>query len=170
MHNILSRTLRSGALQIAFVGAVAVAAFGMHDGGSCEANSQTLEQLKAARQATGGFNSIIAAEAVGYSNAHITIPNMGDHWVNFDLVDTTFDPAKPEAMVYDDLGTGNLQLVAVEYLAPYDPAGPPEGFAGTCDQWVPFPSAENPILWTLHAWIWQPNLSGTFAEFNPLVP
>ena len=116
MHNILSRTLRSGALQIAFVGAVAVAAFGMHDGGGCEANSQTLEQLKAARQATGGFNSIIAAEAVGYSNAHITIPNMGDHWVNFDLVDTTFDPAKPEALVYNDLGTGNLQLVLFDEI------------------------------------------------------
>lgn len=141
----------------------------MHDA-PCSADQTTLQQLKAARQATGGFNSTQAAEKAGYANINLDIPNMGAHYVNSSLVDGTFEADKPEALLYADLGTGNLQLVAVEYLAPYDPAGPPAGFEGTCDQWSPFPSPEAPVFWTLHAWIWQPNLSGTFAKFNPLMP
>lgn len=147
-----------------------VPAFGyMHDA-PCDANGTTLQQLKAARMATGGFNSIQAAEKAGYENINLEIPHMGGHYVKASLVDTTFEAGKPEALVYADLGTGEMQLVAVEYLAPYDPAGPPAGFEGTCDQWSPFPSPEAPVFWTLHAWIWQPNLSGTFAKFNPLIP
>lgn len=137
----------------------------MHDEAACVANATTLEQLKEAQRRTARFNSIAAAEAAGYSNINLPIPNMGEHWVNFDLVDGIFEPDKPEALVYADLGNGRLQLVAVEYLAPLS-AEPPAGFAGTCDQWTPFGNA----FWTLHAWIWQPNLSGTFAKFNPMVP
>lgn len=129
------------------------------------ANEITLQQLKAAQKATARFNSINAAERAGYTNINLPIPNMGEHWVNFSLVNDTFEADKPEALVYADLGNGHLQLVAVEYLAPLS-AEPPSGFAGTCDQWSPFGGQ----LWTLHAWIWQPNISGTFAKFNPLVP
>lgn len=146
--------------------AAAVPAFGaMHDDGGCAANDLTLEQLKSARQATGAFNSIAAAEAAGYININLLIPHMGAHYVNFSLVDSTFEADKPEALVYADLGNGRLQLVAVEYLAPLSP-GSPEGFEGTCDQWSPFAGQ----FWTLHAWIWHPNISGTFSQFNPLVP
>ena len=140
----------------------------MHDDAACVANADTVNQLKAATDATAKYHSIRAAEKDGYSNINLPIPNMGEHWVNFDLVDNTFEADKPEALVYADLGDGRLQLVAVEYLAPYSIDGPPSGFAGTCDQWSPFGSP--PALWTLHAWIWQPNISGTFAKFNPLVP
>lgn len=146
--------------------AAAVPAFGaMHDDDGCTANGLTVEQLKSARQATGAFNSVEAAEAAGYININLLIPHMGAHYVNFSLVDTTFEAEKPEALVYADLGNGRSQLVAVEYLAPLSPE-PPEGFEGTCDQWSPFGGQ----FWTLHAWIWHPNMSGTFAQFNPLVP
>ena len=144
----------------------------LHDDGSCVANTTTVGQLKAARNATAPFNSIRIAEMTGYSNINLPIQNMGDHWVNFNLVDSTFEADKPEALVYADLGNGRLQLVAVEYLAPYVPGAPPEGFAGTCDQWSPFtpPGGQVPVFWTLHAWIWYENMAGTFAKFNPLVP
>lgn len=141
----------------------------MHDA-PCAANATTLQQLKSARMSTAAYHSIEAAEKAGYADIHLEIPNMGAHYVNGNLVDQTFEADKPEALVYADLGTGQLQLVAVEYLAPYDPAGPPSGFEGTCDQWSPFPSPEAPVFWTLHAWVWQSNLSGTFAKFNPLMP
>ena len=137
----------------------------LHDEGGCVANATTLQQLKAVQQATAKYNSIEAAEAAGYTNINLPVPNMGEHWVNFELLDGTFEPDKPEALVYADLGNGRLQLVAVEYLAPLSPE-PPSGFAGTCDQWSPFAGQ----LWTLHAWIWHPNMTGTFSKFNPLVP
>jgi len=145
----------------------AVPAFGvMHDEeGGCTANEITQDQLKQARQATGAFNSIAAAENAGYVNIDLLIPHMGNHYVNFGLVDTTFEANKPEALVYADLGNGRQQLVAVEYLAPLSPLAP-EGFVGTCDRWEPFGG----VFWTLHAWIWHPNMAGTFNQFNPLVP
>ena len=144
-----------------------VPAFGaMHDDdGGCIANEMTQDQLKRARQATGAYNSIAAAENAGYVNINLLIPHMGNHYVNFGLVDNTFEADKPEALVYADLGTGRPQLVAVEYLVPLSPVAP-EGFVGTCDQWAPFGGQ----FWTLHAWLWHPNMSGTFSQFNPLVP
>lgn len=148
---------------LACVAAPAFAA--MHDEAPCVANEATLQQLKAARRGTAAFHSVEAAEAAGYTNINLPVPNMGEHWVNFSLVDSTFEADKPEALVYADLGRGRLQLVAVEYLAPLS-SEPPSGFAGTCDQWSPFAGQ----LWTLHTWIWEPNMSGTFAKFNPLIP
>jgi hypothetical protein len=142
-----------------------------HDEDGCIADQTTLDQLKAARQATAAFNSIQAAENATYENIFLTVPNMGDHWVNWGLVDGVFEADRPEAMVYADLGNGRLQLVAVEYLAPYVAGAPPAGFSGTCDRWSPFPSPPaEPVFWTLHAWIWHPNMAGTFAKTNPMVP
>jgi hypothetical protein len=164
--------LLKGTLTLAILAAANVISLAVvHDEEGCVANAATLAQLKAARQATAGFHSIANAEASGYSDIKLPVPNMGEHWVNFNLVDGIFEAGNPEALVYADLGNGKLTLVAVEYLAPYDPAGPPSGYEGTCDKWSPFPAAPaDPIFWTLHAWIWEPNLAGTFAKFNPMVP
>ena len=137
----------------------------MHDEAACVANSMTIEQINAAQLATAAFHSVQAAERAGYTNINLPVPNMGEHWVNFDLVDDVFEPDKPEALVYADLGKGRLQLVAVVYLALLS-ATPPEGFEGTCDEWTPF----GDVFWTLHAWVWYPNISGTFSKFNPMVP
>jgi hypothetical protein len=160
----------TGLLSIMMITVTSFPAFGyLHDDGGCVATATTMEQLRTARQATAKFQNTAAAEKAGYTNINLFVTNMGDHWVNVDLVgDGIFDPAKPEALVYADLGNGRLELVAVEYLAPYVADAPPSGFSGNCDQWSPF--GPGPNLWTLHAWIWQPNISGTFAKFNPLVP
>ena len=174
----------TGAICLGLIFATGLSAHGArHDDGGCSANATTMDQLNAARRATARFNSIQAAEMAGYTNINLPIPNMGDHWVNFDLVDNTFEADAPEALVYADLGNGRLQLVAVEYLAPYvagdqeeqqvpSVPAPPAGFVGTCDRWSPFtpPGDTQPVFWTLHAWIWYENMSGTFAKFNPLVP
>lgn len=142
---------------------------GMHDTGPCSADGITLDQLRSAKKATAAFNSVTAAEVAGYTNINLPISNMGEHWVNFSLVDGVFEADRPEALVYADLGSGQLKLVAVEYLAPYVAGAPPSGFSGTCDQWSPF-GEPSPVLWTLHAWIWEPNIAGTFSKFNPMIP
>ncbi len=165
MTRITEILIRSLLCLTLLAGASISAAAAFHDDGACVANSLTLAQLKSAQQATARFQNTRAAERAGYVNIDLHIPNMGEHWVNFDLVDGVFEADKPEALVYADLGTGRLQLVAVEYLSPLSDT-PPEGFAGTCDRWDPFGG----VFWTLHAWIWYPNLSGTFAPYNPLVP
>ena len=170
MNTILSKTLLAGFLLTTMLTAGSLTAEARHDEAGCTANATTLKQLKDARQATAAYHSIPAAEAAGYVDIDLPVTGMGEHWVDFSIVDSVFEADKPEALVYADLGNGRLQLVAVEYLAPYDPAGPPSGFAGTCDKWSPFPTPENPVFWTLHAWIWEPNLAGTFAKFNPMVP
>lgn len=166
MNSQMRRILANATLAIAFVlSAVATTDAAIRDDdGACVADATTLSQIKAAQKATARFHSITAAEKAGYTNINLPIPNMGEHWVNFELVDGEFDPEKPEALVYADLGTGQLQLVAVEYLVPLSDTAP-EGFVGTCDQWSPF----GDVFWTLHAWVWYPNLSGTFAKFNPLI-
>lgn len=170
MNTLFSKTLFRTFLFTMMLTTGGLTALAVHDDGGCTANATTLEQLKDARRATAPYNSIRAAEAAGYEDINLPVPGMGHHWLNASLLDGVFEVDKPEALVYADLGNGRLQLVAVEYLAPYDPAGPPAGFEGTCDRWAPFPNAVNPVLWTLHAWVWEPNIAGTFAKFNPMVP
>jgi len=155
------------ALLIATIVAVtgASAQQNMHEDAACVANSTTIDQINIAQRATAAFHSIQAAERAGYTNVNLPVPNMGEHWVNFELVDGVFEADKPEALVYADVGRGRLQLVAVEYLAPLSDT-PPEGYEGTCDEWSPF----GDVFWTLHAWVWYPNISGTFSKFNPMVP
>jgi len=59
-----------------------------------------------------------------------------------------------------------LKLVAVEYIVPWTawaPAAPPQLFGR------PFFRNTTLHLWALHAWIWRPNPSGMFANYNPAV-
>ena len=139
--------------------------------------------LAALRAATARFHDIRAAEAAGYSVqvydlAGITCiadPNgggtMGIHFLDPALLGTV-DPTKPQLVIYVPRQDGSLQLVAVEFLviaADWDAthASPPELFG----QPYHLTTAPNryglPDFYELHAWIWQPNPSGMFYEWNP---
>jgi hypothetical protein len=96
---------------------------------------------------------------------------MGQHYVNNALVDSTVDPLRPEALVYE-VRDGSLQLVAVEWLipAPADAAeraalAPtmPALYGHQLHDAFPVP------FFVLHAWVWRDNPSGTFADYNPHV-
>ena len=136
--------------------------------GVCTMTDQTIDELKAARKATAKYHSIRDAEADGYFDAGIFVPQMGHHWLNLGLLqDGVFDPSAPELMVYADIGDGRKRLVAVEYAVPItDPNTPPEGFDGDCDHWDVYEGQ----LWTLHAWLWYPNPDGIFAHLNSRIP
>jgi hypothetical protein len=85
--------------------------------------------------------------------------------MNPDLVDSTFDLAKPEILVYNRDENNQLVLVAVEYAVPIN-LPKPEGFTGDADEWngnSPFP------YWLLHAWVWAYNPEGAFHWTNPLI-
>ena len=136
-----------------------------------------------ARAATARFNSLIQAEKGGYGlppegPLHECIASfddtgaMGFHYINGALLDGTgtIDPTQPEALVYAEDASGNLRLVALEYVVfasewtgAHDPMLFDEMF-----MFVDEPNRyELPPFWALHVWLWKDNPAGTFAAFNP---
>lgn len=130
--------------------------------------------LAEARQGTAEFHKVAHAEAAGYGSTLDALGcfenpaegGMGLHYLNGDLLNGTVDAAAPEALVYEMRADGKLKLVGLEYLVPselVDPQNPPKLFG---HQFHPHPSLP---FWILHAWIWRPNPSGMFADYNPNV-
>ena len=141
------------------------------------------DDLAAARQATARYHDL--DQAAGYGEfrdaqgiACIAQPRqgtMGIHYVNGSLVmDATVDATTPEALVYEPRTDGTLQLVAVEYIvfqSAWDAANssPPSLF-GHEFHLVTSPNRYGlPPFYELHAWLWKPNPSGMFYEWNPNV-
>ncbi|HEX6221553.1 MAG TPA: hypothetical protein VF115_10700 [Acidimicrobiia bacterium] len=130
--------------------------------------------LKEARQGTSRFHQVSHADAAGYGSTldllgcfeNPGVGGMGLHYLNAGLLDGTVEADSPEALVYEMAENGKLKLVGLEYLVPselVDPANPPELFGHQFH--------EHPVLpfWILHAWIWRPNPSGMFTDWNPNV-
>lgn len=123
-------------------------------------------ELASVRRATARYHSVAAAEAYDYVRflACFDSPDggMGQHYVNMELLgDGTLDPLRPEAMVYE-VRDDKLKLVAVEWVLPGLATDPAPTLFGNHFHY-------NPTLeiWALHAWIWSPNPSGMFADWNP---
>lgn len=94
---------------------------------------------------------------------------MGVHYVR--NVDEVTDALDPEGMVYELAEGGGLRLVAVEYVVPQefvedrgrDAVALPELYGQQFHKHASLP------LYILHAWIWDENPDGMFADFNPNV-
>lgn len=130
--------------------------------------------LKEARQGTAKFHRVSHAEAAGYGSTldllgcfeNPGVGGMGLHYLNGGLLDGSVEADKPEALVYEMREDGKLKLVGLEYLVPaelVDPANPPELFG---HQFHPHPVLP---FWIMHAWVWRPNPSGMFMDWNPNV-
>jgi hypothetical protein len=127
----------------------------------------TNHELARARNATAKYHDFDRAEDEGFEFLHC-VPGEGFEYVNWSLVDCTFDIEHPEALHYIAQGNG-LQLVGVEYVVPTAcTATAPEGFTGDADEWE-FMAEDLPI-WALRAALWLPNSEGMFAEHNPSIP
>jgi len=134
-----------------------------------------------ARQATRGFQTVVAVGKAGYKkftdvNGVTCIDgpagrgNMGVHYVNGDLVgDGVIDVNHPEAVLYEHTSSGP-KLTAVEYIVPvaaWAGAQPPELFGRTFMR-INAPNRFGlPDFYALHAWIWKANPRGTFLPWNP---
>jgi hypothetical protein len=154
---------------LACVGAVCVSDPGTHAQARRDGlTSATHRELAAARSATAKYHDVAQAEADGYVDIGLYEPGEGFHWFNASLVDGTFDPAKPEILLYALVpGESRLQLIAVEYVVPVN-LPVPAGFAGQADRWRE--DVEEFNLWELTAWIWEHNPDGMFAHLNPRIP
>ena len=125
-------------------------------------------ELQAVKAATAKYNDINRAIADGYADINVVVPHMGHHYLKAAYMDANFELTKPEILVYQPRGNGTFKLVAVEYAVPLNLASaPPEGFTGSDDVWHANTGAG---IWALHAWIWEYNPDGVFADFNPDVP
>lgn len=130
---------------------------------------ETRQELARARQATLQYHSPAQAEHDEYVDVDLFVSGQGFHFVNFGLVNGTFDPEKPQILVYAPTSQGRLRLVAVEYAVPIALSpDAPAGFTGENDGW----HKEDALggVWVLHAWIWQANPLGIFKDNNPNVP
>jgi hypothetical protein len=149
------------------------------------------DELAAVRQVSARFHRVEAAIEAGYELgyvngagvriiagcvAHPTAGAMGYHYFNEELVeDLVVDPLRPEGLVYERRPNGELKLVAVEYVVPgpgSNPPGLPEGsepptvFGMEMHILVPPPG---PGFYIHHAWVWDHNPAGMFADWNPTV-
>ena len=131
-------------------------------------SEQTIAQLRSAKSATEKYRSMDKAIADGYADISVVRQNMGMHYLKTALLDTIFEPAQPEILVYNKQHDGNIELVAVEYAVPIPltPNKAPQGFEGGSDNWT-YSTEFN--LWLLHAWVWEYNPQGIFNPTNPLV-
>ncbi len=150
----------SGSTTTTTTSAAATAAF---DNLSAETN----RELARARNATARYHDFDVADADGYEFL-ACVPGEGFEYVNWSLVDCTFDIEHPEALHYVAEENG-LRLVGVEYVVPIAcTATAPEGFTGDADEWEFM--AEGLPIWNVRAALWLPNPKGMFAEHNPRVP
>ena len=145
-----------------------------------------------AREATARFHDLSAADAAGYSVpvadlAGITCiesaeGGMGLHYLNLSLAPElvtadavpAIDASTPELLVYAPGPSGEVRLVALEYLtlkASWDAhnAAPPTLFGQPFDETPAGNRYGLPAFYSLHAWIWNPNPMDLFAPYNPRV-
>jgi hypothetical protein len=168
MHRrIVFATIVTVAMSLAF-GAVALAG-----------NGRLAGDLERVRGALARYNSVGQALADGYQAAspceESPAGGMGIHYVKPALMGPGSDPLQPEILLYVPDSNGNLKLVAVEYWqadADQDLATAvdrPSLFGQPFDGPMPGHGPGMPIHYDLHVWLFEGNVSGTFAMWNPAV-
>jgi hypothetical protein len=146
------------------------------------------DDLAQVRRATARFHRVEEAVAAGYELgwvngagvrivggcvAHPTAGAMGFHYFNAALMaDNAVDALKPEALVYAPAADGELKLVAVEWVVRSAQSNPPGVSVAPSvlgmDMHILVPPP-GPAFYLAHAWVWQHNPSGMFADWNPEV-
>ena len=129
-------------------------------------------EITALRTKFDPFQDFAQAQAAGYGTAitpcwfHSTNGGQGIHYAKQELIDSVVAPMDPELVMYEPQADSTLQLVAVEYIVPYDQwksETPPSALGES------FHRNEALKLWVLHAWLWRDNPSGMHADWNPNV-
>jgi hypothetical protein len=166
--------------------------------GTGEAESHPLEGLHQARfdaewaeavAAVPALDSTAEAAAAGYTQASVTAPGVGVHWVKWSLIDRPFDPSTPSMLLFDPRSDPPA-LAGFSYwvrstVEPGGFAGPNDTWhqhSGLCvvNGWIDREDVSGPDvcagsylggrdLWMLHAWVvpgWE-NRWGEFASTNP---
>ena len=128
--------------------------------------------IPAIRAATLKYKDLNAALADGYIQFYVCteqpgVGTMGQHYANLGLVgDPAVDPLQPEVLVYAPKRNGDYRLVAVEWVT--FQAG--QTVLGQAMNTVPAGNRYGlDQFYAKHAWIWQANPAGLFADWNPSI-
>jgi hypothetical protein len=98
-----------------------------------DADRATLDdQLLRARLAALRYPTVADAEADGYRMVTPYLPLIGAHYIRWDLMDTTFELAHPEMLLYDGTAPAS-KIVGLSYYL--FSATEPDVFAGPNDHW-----------------------------------
>lgn len=160
----MNSSLRSGTRIALFLSVIAVVAF--------TGRGSLGDGISALREALAPFEDVETAMAEGWSSQFPAgcmaseAGAMGYHYLNESLVDGAVELLKPELLIYERQADGSQQLVAVEYIIPFDQwqaAEPPRLLEQE------FARNETYSVWALHIWAWRANPDGTFAAWNPNV-
>lgn len=141
--------------------------------------------LSAVRQVTAQYHDISTATSDGFGQlkdkngiACIVDPKgagtMGIHYVLGSRVgDPSIKASEPELLIYEPQKNGTMKLVALEYVVlaqAWADAGHTEApsLFGRTFRLVPEGNRYGlPDFFELHAWAWDHNKSGDFADYNP---
>jgi len=133
--------------------------------------------VKVVRELTEPYKNVAAAEAAGYALAFgcVSGPDtgaMGLHYVNMPLVlDGEIDAKRPEIMLYEPVGNGQVRLVGADYLVFADAwdkknSSAPELMGQKFQQFEAPNRFGLPRFYTLHVWAWKNNPTGTFVNWH----
>ena len=124
-----------------------------------------------------GFFSTVACVDFphGAKDGPVTYPPgaMGIHFLNTANIGPALDPAKPQVLIYEQVGN-KLKLVAAEWFMPVQVAGgkAPAIFGQTLNGPM---DGHEPIMpkelkhYDLHVWLWKDNPLGVFESTNSAV-
>ncbi len=137
----------------------------------------TLKMLADLRAATAKYHRIEVAMEDGYSQGSECVSSadggMGYHYVNFGEVDGSYDPTKPEALLYEMGKNGQMKLVGVEFVIvkdAWDAENEMIPYFGKREFDTAFAPSPLPFdNYQLHVWVWKNNPNGIFTMFNPKV-
>jgi hypothetical protein len=123
------------------------------------------------REATARFAVDAEAIAAGYEATTRCIQHpqegaMGFHYRKEALRDGTLEVEHPEFVMYERMPDGRMKMTGVEYVVPiptWTRSDPPTIMTR------PLIRDDKLGIFYLHAWIWEPNPSGLFANWNPRV-
>ena len=159
----IKRFTRSGAV----AAGLTLAATLLPGAGTANAEPSVQAQLAQVRAATAAFHDTDAALNAGFAPMLPCFDSpaggMGQHFINGYNLTHAPDLTHPAALVYEPRDTG-YKLAAVEYVMPGSPNDTPPVLMGQTFTYLP-----ELQVWKLHAWIWQPNPDGMFADYNPTI-
>ncbi len=126
-----------------------------------------------ARAATASFRTLDSAVAAGYPRevrACLSDPaqgGMGFHHLNRALLDDKVDIERPAILLYSRRASGEYHLNGVEYIVLY--SARPRDAQPLMVMGQQMKRSDSLKIWYLHVWLWEPNSSGLFADYNPVV-
>jgi hypothetical protein len=133
--------------------------------------------VKVVREITEPYKNVTSAEAAGYALAFgcVSGPDagaMGLHYVNMPLVlDGEINATRPEIVIYEPVGNGQVRLVGADYLVFADAwdkthSSAPELMGQKFQQFEAPNRFGLPRFYTLHVWAWKNNPTGTFVNWH----